>query len=79
LGEKTSQLTLLCLAFDRFKLRYAADVVLNSTVSTQIVYLWRDRYARKIVRPWSTVSTPPTTNEATYSWFFCTEMHIVLP
>jgi len=37
LCEKTLQLTLLCLAFDSFTLRYAADLVLNVTVSSQIV------------------------------------------
>jgi len=31
--------THLCLAFDGFTLRYAADLVMNSTVSSQIVYL----------------------------------------
>jgi len=30
LGEKTSQLTLLCFTFDGFTLSYAADLVLNS-------------------------------------------------
>jgi len=43
LGEKASQLTLLCFAFDGFTLRYLADVVLNSTVSSQIVYVCRNR------------------------------------
>jgi len=43
LGEKTSQLTLLCLAFDGFTLRYADDLVLNSTVSSQIIYLCHNR------------------------------------
>jgi len=38
LGEKASQLTLLSLAFDGFTLRYAADLVLNSTGSSQIVF-----------------------------------------
>jgi len=33
------QLTRLCLALDGFTLRYAAGLVLNSTVSSQIVYL----------------------------------------
>jgi len=37
LCEKTLQLTLLCLAFDGFTLRYAADLVLDVTVSSQIV------------------------------------------
>jgi len=43
LGEKALQLTLLFLAFDDFTLRYAADLVLNATVLTQIVYLCRNR------------------------------------
>jgi len=42
LGEKASQLT-LCLAFNGFTLRYVADLVLNSSVSSQIVYLCRNR------------------------------------
>jgi len=43
LGEKTLQLTLLCLVFDGFTLRFAADLVLNSTISSKIVYLCRNR------------------------------------
>jgi len=38
LGEKASQLKLF-LAFHGFTLRYAADLVLNSAVLSQIVYL----------------------------------------
>jgi len=43
LSKKASQLTLLCLAFDGFTFRYAADLVLNSTVSSQIVCAAIDR------------------------------------
>jgi len=39
LVEKALQLTDLCLAFDSFTLCCAADLVLNSTISSQIVYL----------------------------------------
>jgi len=38
LGEKSSQLTLLSLAFDGFTLRDASDLVLNSTGSSRIVF-----------------------------------------
>jgi len=41
--RRKSQLTFLCLAFYGFTLRYAADLVLNSTVSSQMVYLCRNR------------------------------------
>jgi len=37
------KLTLLCLAFDSFTIGYAAGLVNNSTVSSQIVYLCRNR------------------------------------
>jgi len=40
------QLTLLCLVFDVFTLRFAADLVLNSTVLSQIVYLCHNWQAR---------------------------------
>jgi len=40
LREKASQLTLICFAFDGFTLWYVADLVLNSTVSSQIFYLF---------------------------------------
>ena len=46
-GERASQLTLLCLVFDGSILRYAADLVLNSTVLLQIVYLPRNRLQDK--------------------------------
>ena len=49
LGEKASQRTLLCLAFDGFTFRYAADLVLNSTVSSQIVHLFHNLYIRQLV------------------------------
>jgi len=48
-GEKESQPTLLFLAFDSLKLRCAADLVLNSTVSSHIVYLCCNRWARHLV------------------------------
>jgi len=38
LDEKAWQLTLLCLAFHGFILCYTGDLVLNSTVSSHIVY-----------------------------------------
>jgi len=40
LGEKALQITHLCLAFESFTLRFAAELVPNSTVLSQIVYLW---------------------------------------
>jgi len=43
LDEKASQLTLLCLAFDGLTFRYAAELVLNSSVSSQCVHLCRNR------------------------------------
>ena len=49
LGEKASQRTLLFLAFDGFTFRYAADLVLNSTVSSQIVHLFHNLYIRQLV------------------------------
>jgi len=39
MGEKTSQLTLLGLAFDGFTLRYAADMVLHSTISSHRLFV----------------------------------------
>jgi len=39
LDIKAVQLTLHCLAFDGSTPRYVADLVLNSTVSSQMVYL----------------------------------------
>ena len=39
LGEKALWLTLLCLAFDSFTLYYAAELVLNSIVSSHTAYV----------------------------------------
>jgi len=44
-----SQVTPFCLTFDGFTLRYATDLVLDSTVPSQIVYLWHNRWARQLV------------------------------
>ena len=44
-----SQLT-LCLAFDGFTIRYAADLSVNLSVLSQIVYLYRNRLERQMVR-----------------------------
>jgi len=46
------KLTLLCLAFDSFTIGYAAGLVNNSTVSSQIVYLCRNRQASQLVLWW---------------------------
>jgi len=48
MGEKASQLTLLCLALDGFTFRYAVDLVVNSTVSSQIFYVCHNPIVLKL-------------------------------
>jgi len=47
IGWKSVELT-LCLAFDGCTLNFAEDLVLNSTVPSQILYLCRSGSARQL-------------------------------
>jgi len=78
LGEKTSQATLFCLAFDGFILS-AADLVHNSTVSSQIVYLRCSRQARQLVLCRIYVKNGEETRRRSPAWETWDFRKLVLP